>query len=348
MSQENMDMWSSKYLSREHRRVEEASQRLMNGRQKKKLPTPALLLLLLAVGAACFYFAKQNDYISFAASILIAIGSLIGFSFGVSHILGSLVGILAAIKIAPGLGIAKESLFTEWFSTTGILNRAISVGTFGILITIVGGVIASVILKFIFEARPKWSWGNHWLGLLFGGLKSAVAILFLLGGIQTIEPLYQTQNEQLQAMGDSEEDDALENVKYATSAVLTVAEKTRESALGPLVEKYNPFEMFPQLNSFNKIQKSVTVMQDPGFVSGMLQHPSIQELAKAPEVRETIDQLLESESFKNMTEKQEFGRPELMELLKQPAVLKLIETPGFLEKANAIIEEASLETANAN
>ena len=330
-------MWSSKYLSREHRQVEAASRRLMNGRQKVKLPMSVLIVLLLAVGVACYLFAKQNDYVALVATVLVAIGSLVGFSFGFSHILGSLIGIVTAVKFAPGLGVAKETLFTDWFSTTGVLNRMISIGTIGILIAFVVGVIASVILKFIFEARPTWSRGNHWVGFVFGGLKSAVAILFVLGGVQSIAPLYQSQNAQLQTV--AAEDDSLESVRDVTSAVLIVDEKTRESAVGSLVEKYNPFELFSGLNGFAKIHQFVTVLQDPEFVPRMLQHPSLASLAESPDFKESIDQLMESESYQKLAHKKELERPEVMELLNQPAVLKLIETPGFLEQVDAIVAE---------
>ena len=342
MSQENSDLWSSKHLSKEHRRVEAANQRLVNAKQKKKIPTPFLLLLLLTVGAACFFFAKQNDYIALTASVLIAIGSMVGFSFGFSRILGSLIGVVTAIMFAPGMGIAKETLFTELFSTTGVLNRAISIGTIGVLIAFVVGVIASVILKFIFEARPTWSWGNRWLGFVTGGLKSALVILFLLGGVQAIEPLYQSQSEQLQEVDSIElSGGETENVEFATSTVLKVAEQTRESAVGPLVEKFNPFEMFPQLNGFSRIHKSVSAMNDPEFVSDVLHHSAIQELAETPEVQDSINEVVESEAFKNMAERKEFGRDEIMALLKQPAVLELIETPGFVEKFNQVVDEVS-------
>ena len=127
------------------------------------------------------------------------------------------------MAFAPGLGASREGLFTEWFGTTGILNRWLIIGVIGLLIAFVVGVIASVILKFILESRPRLSWFNGWLGFAAGGLNAAIAILFALGSIQTIAPLYQTQQQQIE---NGLQRNAGQAAQSVTSTVLMVDEQT--------------------------------------------------------------------------------------------------------------------------
>ena len=206
----------------------------------------------------------------------------------------------------------------------------------GLLIAFVVGVIASVILKFILESRPRLSWFNGWLGFAAGGLNAAIAILFALGSIQTIAPLYQTQQQQIE---NGLQQNAGQAAQSVTSTVLMVDEQTRASRLGPIVEKWNPFVLIPQLNQFEKIQKTVTVMSDPQQVENLLQHPTIQEMSDDPEVKTAIDELLQSEDFQQLIKEESFDREAVMQVLESPQILKLIEQPGFLDKAMEVIDQ---------
>ena len=331
MPADNEELWSSKHLSREHRRAEARSKR-----KPRKMPFFVLLLMMILVAAACFFFAKENDYVALVATVLVSISCLFGFSFGLSKVLGSLIGVGTAVAFAPGLGASREGLFTEWFGTTGILNRWLIIGVIGLLIAFVVGVIASVILKFILESRPRLSWFNGWLGFAAGGLNAAIAILFALGSIQTIAPLYQTQQQQIE---NGLQQNAGQAAQSVTSTVLMVDEQTRASRLGPIVEKWNPFVLIPQLNQFEKIQKTVTVMSDPQQVENLLQHPTIQEMSDDPEVKTAIDELLQSEDFQQLIKEESFDREAVMQVLESPQILKLIEQPGFLDKAMEVIDQ---------
>ena len=334
MATENEELWSSKHLSREHRRAEARSKRV-----PRKMPFAVLLLMMVAVAGACFFFAGENDFVAVVATVLVSIGCLTGFSFGLSKVLGSLIGIGTAVAFAPGLAASRDGLFTEWFGTTGILNRWLMIGAIGLLIAIVVAVIASAILKFILESRPWLSQVNGWLGFAAGGLKAVVAILFTLGGIQAIAPLYQTQHDQIESGLQQNENQAVQRV---TSAVLMVDEKTRESRLGPVVQRWNPFELIPQLNQFENLQKAVTVMSDPKQVENLLQHPSIQDFSDDPEVKKTIDELLQSEDFQEMFKSETIDQHAVMQVLGSPQILKLVEQPGFLNKAMEIIDQTEV------
>ena len=56
--------------------------------------------MMISVAAACFFFAKENDYVALVATVLVSISCLFGFSFGLSKVLGSLIGVGTAVALS--------------------------------------------------------------------------------------------------------------------------------------------------------------------------------------------------------------------------------------------------------
>lgn len=298
-----------------------------------RMGTPVFLFWCLLFGGVGAYFFQRPDYVGVAGTAAIAIACFSGFRLGASRIAASLLGLAAAIAVAPQLGVSQEHRFTEWFGTTGLANRFLSVGVIGLAITLVATLMVVIITNRMMKDRPRLAKSNSWLGFLIGGAEAAIAVLLLLGGILIMEPMEQ-QRSHLRSPDD---------VRGQTvgKAITTVAMRTRASQLGPVIDRYNPFTRIPQLNKIEKVQQTVGVLSDPGKIDNLIRHPDITRLQERPEMKRAVEQLMSDPEIKEILYSGEaLGRDAVITLLNHPAVLELVDQPGFLEEANKIIEQS--------
>ena len=289
-------------------------------------------LLFCGVG---YYFFQKLDYVGVAGTAAIAIAGFAGFRMGATRIAISLVAIAAAIALAPKLGVSQEYRFAEWFGTTGLANRFLSIGVIGLSIILVATVIAVMITNRLLSNRPRLAKSDRWLGFVIGGAEGAIATLFLLGGILIMEPL-----EEQNAARRGSDDVRGHAIGYA---ITTAAMKTRASELGPVIDKYNPFRRIPQLNKIEKVQQTVSVLSDPAKIDGLIQHPEITKLQQRPEMKRAVSTLMSDPQIKQILYSgKPLDRAAVITLLNHPAVLELVDQPGFLEEANKIIEESDV------
>jgi hypothetical protein len=296
---------------------------------------PMFMLWCLLFCGAGYYFFQKLDYVGMAGTAIIAVACFSGFQFGASRIAASLIGIAAAVALAPQLGMSQEHRFSEWFGTTGLVNRFLSIGVIGLLISLVASVAAVIIANRFIKNRPRLAKSNCWLGFVIGGAEAAIAVLLMLGGVLVMEPLERQRAELSRAD---------EVPRFAVGPVITtVAMKTRASELGPVIDKYNPFVRFPQLNKIEKVQRTVGVLSDPAELHQLLHHPEIIKLQERPEVKRAVDRLMSDTEIKQILDSADtLSGEDAMTLLKHPAVLELIDQPGFLAEANAIIDQTEL------
>ena len=303
--------------------------------ERPRMGKPMFLFWCLLFGGVGYYFFNRHDHVGMAGTVAIAIACFSGFQLGASRIAASLIGIAAAIALAPYWGISQEHRFTEWFGTTGLANRFLSVGVIGLLIILVASVISVIITNRFMKNRPRLAMSNSWLGFMIGGAEGVIAILLLLGGILMIEPV-EKQRADLRGADDV-------RGQAVGNAITTVAFKTRASPLGPVIDKYNPFTRIPQLNKIEKVQQTVVVLSNPAKIDQLIHHPDITRLQERPEMKQAVDKLMsDPEITQILYSGKSIDRAGAMTLLNHPAVLELVDQPGFLEEANRIIDESDL------
>jgi uncharacterized membrane protein required for colicin V production len=286
------------------------------------------LLLITIFFAPAFFFATGGDYIAATICVMASLGALSGYQTGAAFMFASLAALAAAFTFAPTLGPSYELQFSEFFGTTGLTNRFLSVGAIGVLVlfAIAGGLL--LIMSRVLDCRPGLERLNRCLGLGIGAVQGPAAVFFLLGGFLIIESMEQNRP-------------ADQRRPIVSNLVLKTTELTRQSQLGPTIVAYNPFTRIPQLNKLQQVHRSVQVLRDPAQIQGVLNHPSIRQLQRRPEVREAIEKLAADPAIQELLHSgKKMDRSMAMLLLSHPAVMELVDQPGFLEEASQVINGA--------
>lgn len=293
------------------------------------------LLLSAALFGPAIYFGINGDSVAAFVIAVTAFSAFFGYRAGAVSIGGFLIAFAAAVTSAPRLGLAYEDRFADWFGTSGLANRALAIGSIGVVVSLVVSTFVIYLGNRILRRRSRLSALNRWAGFLIGAAEGIVVCFFFLGGMLIMEP-----TERRKAPRRDPND---RRGQLISKLVVETAARTRSSKLGPIITQYNPFTLFPSLNRMDDIQNSVEVLSDPNRVSDFLEHPSIQELKATPEVREAVDQLTQDPGVQQFLDQE---RPMDMEvaktLLNHPALLELIDHPGFLEQAAEAIQRTEI------
>ncbi len=301
--------------------------------------TGMLLRVRLPLMAVFFgpaiYFAMDGDYVLAALCGGAGFAAFSGYRVGAIYIFTTIAAFSAAIAYAPSIGQAQEFRFSQWFGTTGLANRFLSIGVVGLVITFVLSSLVILLLGRMLEKRPRLDALNRWLGFSIGGLEGLAAMIFFLGGMLVVEPTEQARAEL--------RDPADVRGRMLSKFILATAEKTRESRVGPVLETYNPFTRVPQLNRIQEVQQSVQVLSDPAKIEGLLHHPSIEQLQRRPEVRQAMQKLNSDPEIREILHSgRSMDRTMAMTLLSHPAVLELVDQPGFMAEAAKVMQATSL------
>ena len=296
--------------------------------QEKKSP-PVILICLALFGIPAAVCAWHQDYVCAGLLVIVSVGCLSGFKVGAVRTLATVAGIMAAVWFTPQFSGDLEPKLTEWISTTGLTNRLLSIGLIGISIVLVTVLLAGFISNGIFKRRPGLNSLNRWTGFLMGGAEAGVGFFVLLSGLVVVQPM-------LPASSYSEAP-----VQHAiTTSVANLIAHTETSYIGPVVEKYNPFVKYPQLNCFAEVQNTVAVLQDPVAVKKIIYDPRIKALQEDPSMQEAIEMLKHDKTINSILKS---GGPDDMEkvmaIMNSPVVLHLLDQPGFLDEASQVIAE---------
>lgn len=293
-----------------------------------------LLFITLFFGSAG-YFGYEGDWVLSAACVITGLGAFSGHRVGVVRALAWLAAFAVAIAYAPSLGQPHEWRFTEWFQTTGLMNRILAVGSVGIAISLGVGLVLTTIARRILDTRPRLDSLNRWAGFGLGAVEGAAIVAMVLGAALMLEPAERERAQQFAALGQAQP-------PMVTKAILLTAEKTRESRLGEFVEQYNPFTQIPELNKVREVQQTAQVLSDPAKIEKLLHHPQIRQLKERPEMQQLMEKLdADPEIQKVLHSGKKMDKDMAMSLLSHPAVLELVDQPGFLEEAGEIIRKIS-------
>ncbi len=293
------------------------------------------LLIAIAFFGPAIYFGIQREYV--LAGLVGASGfcAFSGFRMGAAAIVTSIVAIAVAVAYAPAIGYQQEWRFTEWFGTTGLLNRFVSIGAIGLGITLVTTLVVLMITGRTFRRHPSLDRLNRWLGFLIGGVEGVVATAFLLGGVLILEPI---EHDRIHQQGPNGA-----RSTRVSDLVLVTAEHIHNSKVGPYLEQYNPFIQFPELNKIEQVQKSVQVLSDPQKIERLMRHPEVRQLQNRPEVRTAVRKVMDDPEIRTVLHSgTPMNRSIAVMLLNHPAILELVDQPGFLEVATKAIRNTTL------
>jgi len=293
-----------------------------------------LLFVAIFFGPA-IYFGSEGDYVLSAVIATAGFSAFTGFRMGAMAMITSVAAIALAVTYAPSIAYQHQLRFTEWFGTTGLLNRFISIAAVGLSITIISSSIAILITGKLLSTRPTLDRSNRWLGFWIGGVEGVITAFILFGGVLILEPIEQDRTRRAftqTARG-----------KQISRLVLATAQQTRDSQIGPYIEQYNPFVRFPELNKIEQVQKSVQILSDPKKIQRILERPEVRELQSRPEVRIAVEKVMKDPGIRNaLRSGGPMNRSTALMLLNHPAILELIDQPGFLAAATKAIRNANV------
>lgn len=299
------------------------------------MPTHMRLFLLIAFFGPTIYYGYEGDFVLAALIGSAGLSAFSGFRIGATAMIASVIAITAAVAYAPSIAYAHEFRFTEWFGTTGLLNRVVSIGSVGLGITVLASLLVMLVTRGIYRRRPGLDRSNRWLGLWIGAIEGVVLVFFALGGALVLEPIEQSRADS----GVRQ----TERGKRISKWVLATAANVHQSEAGPYIETYNPFVQFPELNKIEEVQKSVQILSDPKKIEKLINHPEVKQLQSRPEVRTAVRKVLDAPDIREaLNSGGPMNRRIAMTLLNHPAILELIDQPGFVEVATKAIRSTNL------
>lgn len=282
--------------------------------------------------AAISFYWMRDDRVTSAVVAGVMIAGFSGYRMGTVKLAGFFGGAALAITYAPAWGKGCEPKIAEFFGTSGLMSRVLSVGAIGIGITVAAMIVMALLSHMLFSDRPRLEAVNRWTGFLFGGVQGIGIMLLLLGGIFVVEPM---AKERVAAR--------MPGGKFAhavSERVVSVAEMTRNSQVGPFVIEYNPFQLVPQLD---QMQDSIQLARDPEKLNQLMQSPKIEELKQQPAMRQALDSLAADAEIQEVLRS---GKPmdstTAMSLMNNPTIMKLLEEPGFIGEMSKVLSDFDL------
>ena len=307
------------------------SQKQKKKRKKPKpgdriaMPTWLWLPLSILTVAAAFLLYRRGDPVAAGSVVVVALSAVMGFRMGFVRITATIVALVAAVALAPALGMNYEDAFAEQFGTTGLTNRFLCIASMGVFVSLTITLALAFISNLILAKRRRLRWGDHLAGFVIGMAEGVVLVWLVLGGLLSL---------QMWQRGDD-----IENNRVAL-AVDQVASQTRQSVIGPTIRDYNPFERIEALASVGHFRKTVQRFQDPRSFKRLMNNPKIAELRSDPLIMEAIDEIRNDPEIKQLIEqKQPVPGKLVMRLMSSPGLMQLVDHPEFLDRAREVIDE---------
>lgn len=293
------------------------------------------LLFTAAFFGPAVYFVTESDYVLSAICATAGFAAFSGYRVGALYMVATIAALTAAIAYAPAIGQAHEFRFTQWFGTTGLSNRFLSIGVVGVVMSLVLSTFTIVCVGKVLKRSPRLDSLNRWTGFAVGGVEGLAAVVLFLGGLLLVEPA----EKERAALRDPTD----LRGQMLSKFILATAEQTRASRIGPVLQEYNPFIRVPQLNKIEEVQQSVQVLSDPEKIQDVLHHPSMVQLQNRPEVRQAMQKLKADPEIRDILHSgRTMDRTMAMTLMNHPVVLELVDQPGFMDAASKVIRATNL------
>jgi hypothetical protein len=215
---------------------------------------PAWLIVLgLGCGAVGLFWSR-GDHVTAGSLTLAMVFSVIGYRLGILRFGGFLAGCALAARCAPVAGEHLQPYLREYLELDSPLVGWLAVGAAGVGILTTTSIVVRVLGCWALWDRPWLAACNQCLGLVAGLAQGTALALLVLGGSLTLEPLARNALET----GGTSRDGAFR--RSLSKRMLELAQQTRDSAIGPYVARFNPFE---RLASLRRLQNMLRAAGDP-------------------------------------------------------------------------------------
>jgi hypothetical protein len=231
--------------------------------QSRQAALPAWILIIgisLAIIGALW---SWGDHVAASVVGLATVMGISGYRMGAAKGVAMAGGIPLACHYAPTVATWVESLWSHFLGGPDLSGR---VGIFllvGISIVIGVALLAYILFKYLVEDRPFMEATNRWLGCGLAAAYSLMLALFFLGGLLVVE-----RTVARQAPGGVRRTPGTMQ-QHLLDKLLETAKKTRKSAVGPLVEDWNPFDHVPLLA---QLEQSITGPSNPFSARTQMAH----------------------------------------------------------------------------
>ncbi len=208
---------------------------------------PAFWPWLITLGGSfggVIYFLTQDDKMTAAALTTVIVSALIGYGLKASRLLSLLFGLSVASLVAPLLAPFCESTLAAWLVTSDFTRRLLSFAVPGLAIA---AVVSFALRRLLVKCRSEQPWVSTFdrvSGFVIGAVQGAALSLLVIAGLLVLDPLARQRQQA---------DTQLRDHKMArvwAEKIVNYAALTRESAIGPLVAEYNPFDYLQPLKEF--------------------------------------------------------------------------------------------------
>jgi uncharacterized membrane protein required for colicin V production len=291
---------------------------------------PVWLLLLGCFGAIVGFSWSEKDYVAAAALAVMGVCGLWGYLLGAVRLVGVLASLGAVYRFTPPTARWLAPQIVDWFSTSMATTRLISWGIASLAMVVLITLAAALLSRWLIQKRPGLAAGNQIVGFGFGAVEGAMVMLVLLGGAVSAAPL---ASERLKTPVHSSENQLSRAV---ARQVVELAQQTRQSTLGAIVIRYNPFAHIPQLRHF---QRTVAVIQQPHKLRAISEHPALTRLQKKPSVQAALQAIANDAELRELLSGKRVDTQIAFSLLQNPTITKLLEQPELVDDITQAISE---------
>lgn len=294
---------------------------------------PAWLKYPLSIGTlgAAFLFFRRGDPVTATTVIVIAFSGWTGFKMGFGRITASVLALIAAVAFAPLIGMGYETQFSQHVGTTGLTNRFLCIAAIGVMISLVVTIPLTMLSNHLLFKRRRLNLANSLVGFAIGIAEGVVMAFLVLGGLLSL---------QMWQRADARQDhETLADNRIAV-VIDEWASRTRQSAIGPTIRDYNPFERFEMLASVREMRDDVRRLKNPDNIRRLLDNPKLAALRSDPAVSAAIDEIRNDQTIKELVDQRRpLDRQAITQLMSNPSVMRLVDQPGFIEMAREAIAE---------
>lgn len=282
-------------------------------------------LILTAIGTA-FAVAVIAALISPVVGAVLGCAAICmaqGFWRGAAEIAGLLIGTIAAMILAPGIGRATEGVLAGVLSTGGIAGRLLSTAIVFVLVCMIVWAVVSFIAKRIMKRRPEWKAWDRWLGGGLGMLEGLLLGMALLWIPLAIEPIAHGTLPPFESQGTEPPAQS-----SGAKRIVVFADLVKRSALGGIAQATNPADGSALL-AF--AEDFAVVSRNEAALTMFVRSAAMQSIQELPSVVEAKRRLEQDPELRELIRGEGVPTDVLMRIMKSDAVLRVLDETTLLE-----------------
>jgi uncharacterized membrane protein required for colicin V production len=208
---------------------------------------PVFLCWFICIGSLATYSWANDDRVTAVVLGVLGVAGVSGYCVGATVICASSVTIVLTAMFPAPVEQAFGPAFADFFGTSGVLHRVLTISLAAVLLSLLAMLIAEVVWNRLMEKRLKLLFFNRSLGLLLGAALGFVVCVGFLGGSLVAEPY-------ARAASASKVRTVQDFIRHcAADSFARTGAGARKSHLYPVLERANPFERVPSLKELSRL-----------------------------------------------------------------------------------------------